>query len=437
MPSPCDRFRPALGAIALGVLLCLPAALPAVASADTGDPLAYYGGPVAHSMTGVLVDWGHHVNPIYTDPTNGDPGLLKYLASQSGTPNGIGGVLAQYLDATGANSANQVTYAGQFAITPSTTATTLQDAQVAAELVSQIASGALPAPTGDGLSTDYLMLFPAGTTVCDNDGCSGQAFCSYHGSTQLSDGTAVLYEVLPDNTTGPMTQGCGQQSPIRNQTMYLSHEWEESINDPLVDDASSLAPPLAWYDADCPAASSMCGEVADKCNQEPALEGGWTVQLLWSNLDDACVATEKRYATPSASFSVQGPTAPQTPATFVATANDPAGNTASASWQGQQYTIAPGIASLAWNWGDGTPPSSGPQAIHTFAAAGHLQRDTDGDRRPRIHRAGDRSDRGLGAAGRTGRADRGGDGRQAAVGDPDRHDQPSRRDRRLPLRVRD
>ncbi len=344
--------------------------MPAIASADTGDPLAYYGGPVAHSMTGVLVDWGHDINPIYTDPTSGDPGLLKYLASQSGTPNGIGGVLAQYLDTSGANSANQVTFGGQFAITPSTTATTLEDAQVGSELIAQIGSGALPAPAGNGLTTDYLVLFPAGTTVCDSDGCSGQAFCSYHGSTQLADGTYVLYDVLPDNTTGPMTQGCGEQSPIRNQTMYLSHEWAETIDDPLVDDASSLAPPLSWYDSNCPTASSLCGEVADKCNQEPTLEGDWTVQLLWSNLDHACVGTEYLYGTPSTSFTVPGSAAPGAPLTFVASASDPPDNSASATWQGQQYAIAAGIASLVWSWGDGTPPASGSQAIHTFATPG-------------------------------------------------------------------
>jgi hypothetical protein len=348
---------------------------PASAAADTGDPLAYYGGPVAHAMTGVIVDWGHHVNPIFTNPVTGDPGLLSYLAEQSGSPDGIGGVLAQYLDTSGMNSANAVTFGGQFTITPSTSATTVQDSQVASELTTQIAEGVLPAPSGDGMSTDYLVLLPAGVTVCDSDGCSGQAFCSYHGSTQMAGGVALLYEVLPDDTTGPMTQGCGSGSPLRNQTMYLSHEWEETIDDPLVDDASSFGPPLSWYDARCPTDSSLCGEVADKCNQQPTVEGGWTVQLLWSNLDDACVGGEEAYGTPTVSLALQGTATPGAPATFVASTADPPGNTASATWQGQQFRIAAGVASLTWNWGDGSPPvtlaaAGGSPATHTYAAPG-------------------------------------------------------------------
>jgi PKD repeat protein len=366
MPAPPRTRRVlCLAAVALGMLSALaPAAL-----ADSGDPLAYYGGPVAHSMTSVLVDWGPNVRTVFTDPTSGDPGLLKYLASQSGSPGDIGGVLAQYLDSSGINATNAVSYGGQFQISPSVSSTTVQDSQIGAELVAQIGSGVLPHPPGDGLETNFIVLFPPGTTVCDDSGCSGEAFCSYHGSTQLPDGTSVLYLVIPDDTTGPMTQGCGDQSPLRNQTMYLSHEWAESITDPLVDGVTALAPPLAWYDANCPRSDSLCGEVADKCNQEPVAEGAWTVQLVWSNLDAACVGAENRYGSPSVTFTVpQG--SPGAPLSFSASASDPAGNTASASWNGQSYAIQSGIASLSWNWGDGSPPTTGAAAVHTFATPG-------------------------------------------------------------------
>ena len=65
--------------IGLGLALALAGA--PTAAADTGDPLSYYGGPVVHAATGVIVDWGPDVNPIYTDPTTGDPGLVNYFAS--------------------------------------------------------------------------------------------------------------------------------------------------------------------------------------------------------------------------------------------------------------------------------------------------------------------------------------------------------------------
>jgi hypothetical protein len=107
------------------------------ASADTGDPLSYYGGPVVHAATGVLVDWGSDVNPIYTDPTTGDPGLVNYFASTSGSTGDIGGVLAQYMDRYG-NAAPNVTFGGQYSITPSVTSSTIDDQQIQSELVAQI-----------------------------------------------------------------------------------------------------------------------------------------------------------------------------------------------------------------------------------------------------------------------------------------------------------
>jgi len=372
VPSARYPFRclPTGIALTLTLALALAAMLPQAASADQGDPLIYYGGPVVHSVTGIVVDWGPRINPLYTNPTTGDPGLIKYFASQSGSPDDIGGVLAQYMDSSGQNSANQVTYGGQFQINPTIGASTVQDAQVASQLVAQIGSGALPTPPGNGVSTVYIVLFPAGTTICDESGCSGQAFCSYHGSTQLPNGTSVLYTVIPDNTAGAMTQGCGTESTLQNQTMYLSHEWSESIDDPLVDDATALAPPLAWYDANCPASTSACGEVADKCNQQPTTDGGWTVQLLWSNIDDACVGAEDRYGTPSVAFNPPSGLAPGQPATFPASATDPPGNTASVSFSGQQYSIQAGIANLSWSWGDGSPGSDGPDPSHAFASPG-------------------------------------------------------------------
>lgn len=353
------------------LLVALLGCAASAARADTGDPLRYYGGPVAHSMTGVVVDWGTHVNPMYTNPTTGDPGLIKSFAAASGSPSVIGGVLAQYMDTSGANAANQVSYGGQFQIAPTTSATTLQDSDVAAQLVTQISAGVIPAPAGDGLSTAYLVNFPAGTTVCEAEGCSGQALCSYHSSTYLPDGRHVLYVVLPDNTSGAMTQGCGiEATPLRDQTSYLSHEWAETINDPLVTEVTTAGPPLAWYDPVCPSDQSMCGEIADKCNQETTVQGGFTVQLLWSDIDGACLGGEPRYATPQLSVTAPATAVPGLPSAFSATATASPGNAAAVSYAGRSYSIAPGIAVVTWNWGDGSSPTTGASARHTFAHPG-------------------------------------------------------------------
>ena len=342
------------------------------AAADTGDPLAYYGGPVIHSATGVVVNWGSQVNPIYTNATTGDPGLIASFAAASGTTSNTGAVLAQYMDTTGHNSANAVRYAGQYTITPTVTASTLQDSQVGAQLVAQITAGQLPTPAGDGLSTIYLVNFPAGVTICSSEGCSGQSLCAFHSSATMPDGTRVVYVVLPDNTTGAMTDGCGTEpTPLRDQTSYASHEWSEAINDPLVNLATNAGPPLAWYDAGCPAADSACGEIGDKCNQDTTVQAGFTVQLEWSNLDAGCAAGESRFAAPVVSL------APLSKAARVGqvisasgSAVDPPGNTTSASYNGSTYTVHPGIAGYSWSWGDGATATGVTSASHTYATPG-------------------------------------------------------------------
>ncbi len=377
------RWRPAgsnirlvalLGAVALAVML---AGAPA-ATADTGDPLSYYGGPVGHSMQGIVVGWGSAVNSIYTDDTTGDPGLIKYLQASSGSPGNFSGVLAQYSDRHG-NAAPDVTYGGQITITPNDTSTTLDDQQIQTELVTQIENGVLPPPSGrHGLGTIYLLLFPAGYTECiysDDTGCSGTDICAYHGDAQLADGSTALYAVLPDNTSGPMSQGCGPAStPLANQTSFMSHEWSEAITDPLVGEATSdHAWPLAWYDNHCSSVSAVCGEIGDKCNALQGLNGPWTVQLEWSNLDSTCESSEPAYSAPTAAFASDASTFVDQSVSFDGSvSSDPASNTTSLTYQGTQYPINPGFSNYTWHWDD-TTSDTGETATHTFSEPGLYQ----------------------------------------------------------------
>lgn len=369
------RVAPVIG---LGLVLALAGA--PTAAADTGDPLSYYGGPVVHAATGVLVDWGPDVNPIYTDPTTGDPGLVNYFASTSGSTGDFGGVLAQYMDQYG-NAAPKVTYGNQFEITPSVTSTTIDDQQIQSELVAQIQNGVLPPPTGyKGLGSVYIVVFPAADTECLDSGdteCSGTYFCAYHGDARMPDGTAVLYAVIPDTTTGVEGQDCGpSSSPLANQTSLLSHEWSEAITDPLVGEATSGdAWPLAWYDDNCSSVEPVCGEIGDKCNQLQGLNGGWTVQLEWSNLDSACELTEPSYSGPNASFTANSSTYVGQGLGFDASSTiDPAGNQTSMTYDGTPYSISSGISSYVWDWGDSTKDTdSDPTASHTFSDPGLYQ----------------------------------------------------------------
>ncbi len=362
--------------VVIGLALGLVLAGAPVAVADAGDPLSYYGGPVVHASTGVVVDWGPNVNPIFTDPTAGDPGLIENFASSSGGTGDIGGVLAQYMDQRG-DAAPNVTFGGEYPITPSVTSSTIDDQQIQNELVQQIESRNLPEPVGrDGLGSVYLVLFPAGDTECLDSGdteCSGTSFCAYHGNATLPDGTAVLYAVLPDDTTGPMSQDCGPaSSPLANETSYLSHEWSESITDPLVGEAASGSSyPLAWYDNNCSMVDAICGEIGDKCNQLQGANGGWTVQLEWSNLDATCESGEPRYGAPTASFTSGASIYAGLPLAFDATeSSDPTADETSMTFDATPYSIPSGIASYGWNWGDGTGTDSGQTANHTFANPG-------------------------------------------------------------------
>ena len=335
------------------------------------DNVTYQGGPVAHSMTGVLVDWGSSINSMYTNSTSGDPGLIQYLAAQSGSTTDIGGVIAQYMDSSGQNAANHYSYGQQYEITPSVTGTTISDPQIQTELAAQINAGHLPSPTGDGLSTIYLVLFPNGDVECvTSTQCSAnaptpsdQAFCAYHSSFQLSSGANVLYAVLPDNTSGNMSTECGQSpTQLNNQTSFLSHEWSETISDPLGN---------AWwvYNAGSPADGN---EIGDTCNQIETNQGGWTVQELWSNLDSNCVGGESAYAAPTASFLAPNVAPPNQQVDFDASSSsDPSQDNAAT---GTGYSISPGIANYQWNWGDGSSSSTATAtATHTYATTGNYE----------------------------------------------------------------
>jgi PKD repeat protein len=354
----------------------------AAAAPSSASSLQYYGGPVMHSAKLVLVQWGPHVRGTYTSSTAGDPAFLRYLVSQDGTTSDIGGVLAQYMDTSGANSQNRFGFSGSFQINPAVGANppaNVQDSAIQSELAGDISSGALPAPAGNGMSTIYVILFPPNDDVCFPGNCAydtAGGFCAYHGSFQLSgSSTQILYAAMPDNGPGTPNSGyCGpSNSDLANQTSVVSHEVAETINDPLVDEAPNWAPPLGWYDP------TYDGEVADKCDAEPlAANGQWMIERLWSNLDNNCEAGEPAFSAPTASFLApsSGPAGQQL-SVDASGSSDPARNHISALEQGvgKTFSISSGIASYRWDWGDHTPSTGGTSAIasHTYSAQGTYQ----------------------------------------------------------------
>jgi PKD repeat protein len=358
----------------LSFVLAGTALLGSAGAASATTPLLYFGGPVVHSANVVLVQWGPDVRSTYANPSTGDPAFIGYLSKQSGTTTDIGGVLAQYMDTTRHNSHNRFTLQKTVQISPSVAPAPggkILDAQIQTVLKNQIGSGALPSPTGNGLATIYVLLFPPNDNVCfDSSNCAygNSGFCAYHGSFKLNSSAQVLYAPIVDNGPGtPNFGGCGPgSSDLGNQTAVVSHEMSETINDPLNNVAS-------WYDY------KANGEIADKCDAQPAAHNGpWTVESLWSNRDGRCEAGEPVFHAPTASFLASSTGTAGQPVSFsAATSSDPSGNTDSALDQasGVSYRISSGIVGYAWNWGDGSPPtlSVGATAKHTFAQSGNYQ----------------------------------------------------------------
>src|SRR6516162_8275920 len=154
-------------------------------------------------------------------------------------------------------------------IIPSTSATTVDDSTIQSELETQIADGHLPAPTHDtagNINTYYAVFFPHGTTITQggSSSCVAGGFCAYHGTVAASGSIGeVYYGVHPDMQPGSgCDSGCGNAATnFDNQTSVASHEMTETITDAEVGLATTLSPPLAWYD-------TTNGEIGDICNAQ-------------------------------------------------------------------------------------------------------------------------------------------------------------------------
>jgi PKD repeat protein len=217
----------------------------------------YNGGPVMPSNTDYMVLWSPGGLSAY--PAEYVSGLATYfkdLARDSGGHQNVDSVSAQYNDLTGAFAKYQVTFGGVLLDTdpypptecPAAAPVTacLTDPQIQAELTNLV--------TSRGLKTDlrheYYLLPPPGVETCfTNDpttgfgGCSAgepsnlAAFCAYHGNTTLSP--MLLYSDNPFDATNPLCQDGNNPNGISDGEINggLSHEHNESITDPLPNDA--------------------------------------------------------------------------------------------------------------------------------------------------------------------------------------------------------
>jgi len=275
--------------------------------APGGAHLTYWGGPVISNIHVIAVFWGPNVNTAIS----GTPGISQFFTDI--TTSRYFDLLTEYStvgvqgSGTPAASSNQTighgTFDGQFTITPSIcpgpAACTVTDAQVQAELASQINAGHLPQPVSDNqgnVNSFYMIYFPPGITITlDPLTQSCVQFCAYHSNTPSTlTPKFVPYGVEPDFAPpSGCSKGCGGNLALfDNVTEVTSHEMSEAITDALVGSATATAPPLAWYDPN--PVSNPLAEIGDICIAQgvsvPAGNTTYVVQREFSNLQNDCVS---------------------------------------------------------------------------------------------------------------------------------------------------
>jgi hypothetical protein len=138
------------------------------------------------------------------------------------------------------------------------------DASLQSEISSLIDSGTLPKPgtPGTGTTPIFFGITPVDVNVCTSGGsCVNNSFCAYH-DFFTHGGADVLYASVPFSVFASSPKGCQTdqysiyETPVGssgdeayNVADDLSHEFSETITDPLLD---------AWF-------SKNGFEVADLC----------------------------------------------------------------------------------------------------------------------------------------------------------------------------
>jgi hypothetical protein len=278
------RFR----ILALAILL-------GAASGEGADKLHYYGGPVLTHVNLVQVLWG--TGAYLSGVADGGVVTTTKLGDFYETIT-----KSRYLDwlreyDTPTQAIGRGTFAGTFTITPSICATTpcsVTDAQIQAELKSQIAAAHLPTPDEN---TVYMLSFPADVSITvsqfgvDYHSCTD--FCGYHFTATYTGPSYLYYSVMPDISAGACYTACQGSLGFDEATLIASHEILEPITDPAVGALSSqtIEAPVAWYDA----TQGDPSEIADICTPASAsflAPNGVTYVVAkgWSNQAAACVA---------------------------------------------------------------------------------------------------------------------------------------------------
>jgi PKD repeat protein len=344
----------------------------------------YNGGPVMPSNTDYMVLWSPAGLSAY--PSGYVSGLRTFftdLAHDSGSHQNVDSVSAQYNDLTGAFARYHTTFGGALVDTdpyPPTecpaaapVSACLTDPQIQTELEHFVASLGLKTD----LRHEYFLLTPPGVESCfSNDpnaspafgGCSAGEpsnlafFCAYHQNTSLSP--LLIYANDPFDATNPLCQdGNNPTGSIAGGEINggLSHEQNESVTDPLPNDA--------WTNG---AGANQGQEVGDQCvgmmgtplgthngaKYNQVINGHfYWFQEEWSNQTHSCLQrltpSEDR---PHARFRVT------------------AGSGLTLNFDASRSRAPGGVAEYVWQFNDAfgaqTVEQTTPTISHTFPSAG-------------------------------------------------------------------
>jgi hypothetical protein len=246
----------------------------------------YFGGRVISNVKIVEISWNASVDSTYMTQLQGfytaivkSPfidwmteydtiGLTSFTDLQPGTNQHIG----------------RGSFVSSVVLNPTNKATTLSDDDIQKELLAQLASNALPAPSldaGGNVDSLYMIDFPPGVTITLVGLQSCSSFGAYHGTVTYQN-NSVPYGVHPY---------CGYS--FDTSTLIHSHELAEAMTDMEVglveyNTTNLCARPLAWTTLAQTAWASA--ETADLCEGTSAKVANYTVQKVWSNYAQGCVA---------------------------------------------------------------------------------------------------------------------------------------------------
>ena len=347
----------------------------------------YNGGAVMPRSTNYLVFWSPKGINAYGPgtPPQFVTGLEQYfidLAHDSGGNQNVDSVATQYNDLTGASARYQVTFGGAILDTdpypPSLCPVNapvqhcLTDAQIQRELEHVAASHGLPRD----LSHEYFLMSPPHVENCFSDdasasfgGCSAgevpsslAAYCAYHGNTSVAP--MLLYANDPyvvnnrfcDDRNHPNGPSDAQLSG------GLSHEHNESITDPLPNDAwtNGAGPNHGEEDGDqCDGQmGTPLGTAPNGAQYNQVINGHfYWYQEEWSNQGHTCL---QRLTNPE----------PKPTATFAVTK----GSGLTLRFDATGSSASGGVAFYVWQFNDAfgadTVERTTPKISHTFPASG-------------------------------------------------------------------